>query len=651
MPKLQNLRTSTASKRPVAASLDPGVIAINYEKSDPAIYFAADDGSLIKVAPLYIGTNAPNIAPAGSSGNSKGEMWLDTSGGSKTLKAWDGAAWQAITAGTITSVLGPTLGGTGQSTYSLGDLLYSDGSDSLNKLAGNTTTTRKFLRQTGTGTVSAAPAWDTVTKTDVGLGDVENTALSTWGGSTSIITLGTITTGTVPAANVSGLAASATSDTTNASNISSGTLAAARGGTGLNTYTLGDLLYSSATNTLAKLAGNTTSTKKFLTQTGTGTVSTAPSWDTLSSTDVGLGNVPNTDATNANNISSGTLNSARLPSIGNISNAGAIGSTANLPIITTTSGVLTTGSFGTTANTFCQGNDSRLSDARTPTSHTHGNISNAGAIGSSANLPIITTTNGVLTTGTFGTTSGTFCAGDDARLSDTRNTANSVTFKSDGTGDAASIAFNGSAARTISYNTLGAAGLSASNALTGANTFTNATGQTFRQAASQDGVMLRGRAGGTGSYTVELVPTTLTASRTVTLADGNTTLVAGTMMPTSGGSFTGTVTASANAVAAIAALNDAASISTDLSTACNFSVTLGGNRQLANPTNITAGQSGSIFITQDGTGSRTLSYGGYWKFAGGSVPTLTTTAGAVDRLDYIVVSSTVIHAVLTKAYA
>lgn len=51
---------------------------------------------------------------------------------------------------------------------------------------------------------------------------------------------------------------------------------------------------------------------------------------------------------------------------GNITSAGAIGSTASLPIITTTSGVLTTGSFGTAANTFCQGNDSRLSNARTP---------------------------------------------------------------------------------------------------------------------------------------------------------------------------------------------------------------------------------------------------------------------------------------------
>jgi len=54
---------------------------------------------------------------------------------------------------------------------------------------------------------------------------------------------------------------------------------------------------------------------------------------------------------------------------GNLTNAGAIGTTANLPVITTTSGVLTAGSFGTASNTFCQGNDARLSDSRTPTSH------------------------------------------------------------------------------------------------------------------------------------------------------------------------------------------------------------------------------------------------------------------------------------------
>ena len=44
-----------------------------------------------------------------------------------------------------------------------------------------------------------------------------------------------------------------------------------------------------------------------------------------------------------------------------------------------------------------------------------------------------------------------------------------------------------------------------------------------------------------------------------------------------------------------------------------------------NPTNIVAGQSGSIFVTQDGTGSRTLAYGGYWDFVAGTAPVLTTT--------------------------
>lgn len=95
---------------------------------------------------------------------------------------------------------------------------------------------------------------------------------------------------------------------------------------------------------------------------------------------------------------------------------------------------------------------------------------------------------------------------------------------------------------------------------------------------------------------------------------------------------------------AVVALTDATSIATDLSLGNNFSVTLAGNRTLANPTNITAGQGGVITITQDATGSRTLAYGSYWKFNGGTAPTLTTTANAVDMLVYQVESSTRITA-------
>lgn len=95
---------------------------------------------------------------------------------------------------------------------------------------------------------------------------------------------------------------------------------------------------------------------------------------------------------------------------------------------------------------------------------------------------------------------------------------------------------------------------------------------------------------------------------------------------------------------AITALTDGATITPNMNNANNFSVTLGGNRTLANPTNLTAGQSGVIVITQDGTGSRTLAYGSYFKFPGGTAPTLTTTASAVDVLAYYVESSTRITA-------
>ena len=59
-----------------------------------------------------------------------------------------------------------------------------------------------------------------------------------------------------------------------------------QGGTNITSYTLGDTLYASATNTLAKLSGNTTTTQKFLTQTGNGSASAAPIWKTLSPSDI-----------------------------------------------------------------------------------------------------------------------------------------------------------------------------------------------------------------------------------------------------------------------------------------------------------------------------------------------------------------------------
>lgn len=51
--------------------------------------------------------------------------------------------------------------------------------------------------------------------------------------------------------------------------------------------TLGDVIYAAASGVQTRLGGNTTATKKVLTQTGTGSASAAPEWGTLSSSDVG----------------------------------------------------------------------------------------------------------------------------------------------------------------------------------------------------------------------------------------------------------------------------------------------------------------------------------------------------------------------------
>jgi len=153
--------------------------------------------------------------------------------------------------------------------------------------------------------------------------------------------------------------------------------------------------------------------------------------------------------------------------------------------------------------------------------------------------------------------------------------------------------------------------------------------------------------GGTGSFT------TLTVTGTTTLATALTGVLKGTSgvvsVATAGTDYAGISTAqsfTAGQRGSVSALTDGATITPNFNTANNFSLTLGGNRTLANPTNLTAGQSGVIVITQDATGGRTLAYGSNWDFSGGTAPTLTTAANAVDVLVYYVNSATSITASL-----
>lgn len=92
----------------------------------------------------------------------------------------------------------------------------------------------------------------------------------------------------------------------------SGILPTANGGTNISTYTLGDILYSSAANVLSKLAGNTTSGKQYLSQTGTGTVSAAPAWASIAGADVTGAELTKADDTNVTLTLGGTPTTALL---------------------------------------------------------------------------------------------------------------------------------------------------------------------------------------------------------------------------------------------------------------------------------------------------------------------------------------------------
>lgn len=82
-------------------------------------------------------------------------------------------------------------------------------------------------------------------------------------------------------------------------------------------------------------------------------------------------------------------------------------------------------------------------------------------------------------------------------------------------------------------------------------------------------------------------------------------------------------------------LTDQATITWDTVQGVFAEVTLTDNRTLANPTNLINGASYILLIKQDGTGNRTLTFGSAYKFPGGTDPTLSTAANAVDIIAFL----------------
>ena len=146
----------------------------------------------------------------------------------------------------------------------------------------------------------------------------------------------------------------------------------------------------------------------------------------------------------------------------------------------------------------------------------------------------------------------------------------------------------------------------------------------------------------------------VTGATTITGATG----VLGSMRVSGATSLEGTLKVVGGAAAAVCAtaINGVTSVALNFATAQNFTTTVTAAHTLAKPTNCVTGQTGSIFLTQSG-GSGTMAYNADFKFIGGTDPTMSAANGAVDRLDYIIVSASSdgvggdIQMIISQAYA
>jgi hypothetical protein len=208
----------------------------------------------------------------------------------------------------LTGVVSATHGGTGLSAYTAGDLVYSNATNTLTNLAVGSTGQTLIVS-------GGAPVWGALNLAGVGV---------------------------------------------------SGNLPESHGGTNQSSYATGDTLYASATNTLSKLSGNTTTTKQFLSQTGTGSVSQAPSWASLSASDIQSGVLGATNGgTGQSSYAVGdllyadtTTSLAKLADVatGNVLTSGGVGAApawGKVALASAVSGTLgvTNGGTGTTTST------------------------------------------------------------------------------------------------------------------------------------------------------------------------------------------------------------------------------------------------------------------------------------------------------------
>lgn len=276
------------------------------------------------------------------------------SGGASNPPSWSTISITSATSGTLTA----GRGGTGLSSYAVGDLIYAFNSNTLTRL--NAVATGNALISGG---VATAPSWGKIGLTThvsgtlpIGNGGTGVTATPSNGqlliGNGTGYTVANLTQGTgvtitngsgsitIDNAGVTSFSAGSTgltpsSPTTGAITLS-GTLAVGNGGTGLTSYTIGDLIYASGTTTLSKLADVATGNVLL-----SGGIGVAPSWGKVDLTAAVSGVLPSANGGTGVNNGSSTITLG-----GNLTTSGAFATTLTVTGATTvtlpTSGTLAT---------------------------------------------------------------------------------------------------------------------------------------------------------------------------------------------------------------------------------------------------------------------------------------------------------------------
>jgi len=216
-------------------------------KGGPAEYSQTTNDGSILVTDNSDSTDFTLTATIGNIASTNHTVNFQFGGYGNSRYAYGAGAWNDTTS--ITSIQVETRGAS--VTFGAGSkcIVYAPNTNAPAAFPSNAD---GYLRNNGSGTLT----WDNAStlKTFQSLNNVENTALSTWAGSTNIVTAGTITTGTWNAT----------------------TLAVNKGGTGQTSYTDGQLLIGNTTGNTLSLATLTAGTNMTVTN-GSGSITLASS--------------------------------------------------------------------------------------------------------------------------------------------------------------------------------------------------------------------------------------------------------------------------------------------------------------------------------------------------------------------------------------